>query len=69
MAVLNAQYKHPTSSYTQGLKTLIDTMLKVNPQERPDIQQVLCFRVPPMILFTHVIFQVLDVTEDLLHSA
>ena len=40
MAVLNAQYKHPTSSYSQGLKTLIDSMLKVNPQERPDIQQV-----------------------------
>ncbi|KAI0254981.1 other/NAK protein kinase [Lactifluus subvellereus] len=41
MAVLNAQYKHPASSYSQGLKTLIDSMLKVNPQERPDIQQVL----------------------------
>jgi len=41
MAVLNAQYKHPASSYSQGLKTLIDSMLKVNPQERPDIQEVL----------------------------
>jgi serine/threonine kinase 16 len=41
MAVLNAQYKHPTSGYSQGLKTLIDSMLKVNPEERPDIQQVL----------------------------
>ncbi|KAH9987311.1 other/NAK protein kinase [Russula compacta] len=41
MAVLNAQYKHPTSSYSQGLKALIDSMLKINPQERPDIQQVL----------------------------
>ena len=40
MAVLNAQYKHPTSGYSQGLKTLIDSMLKINPQERPDIQQV-----------------------------
>ena len=43
MAVLNAQYKHPTSSYSQGLKALIDSMLKVNPQERPDIQQVHLF--------------------------
>jgi len=43
MAVLNAQYKHPTSSYSQGLQTLIDSMLKVNPQERPDIQQVPLF--------------------------
>lgn len=41
MAVLNAQYKHPASNYSQGLKTLIDTMLKANPQERPDIHQVL----------------------------
>ncbi|KAH9972048.1 other/NAK protein kinase [Lactifluus volemus] len=41
MAVLNAQYKHPASNCSQGLKTLIDTMLKINPQERPDIQQVL----------------------------
>ena len=46
MAVLNAQYKHPTSSYSQGLKTLIDRMLKVNPQERPDIQEVLLFPCP-----------------------
>ena len=50
MAVLNAQYKHPTSSYSQGLKTLIDSMLKVNPQERPNIQQVIL-----LIGFIHVI--------------
>ncbi|KAH9960888.1 kinase-like domain-containing protein [Russula dissimulans] len=43
MAVLNAQYKHPSSSYSQGLKALIDSMLKLNPQERPDIQQVALF--------------------------
>ena len=43
MAVLNAQYKHPTSNYSQGVKVLIDSMLKINPQERPDIQQVLLF--------------------------
>ncbi|KAJ7593340.1 other/NAK protein kinase [Mycena floridula] len=41
MAVLNAQYKHPSSSYSQGLKDLIDAMLKVNPRERPDIHKVI----------------------------
>ena len=40
MAVLNAQYKHPSSAYSQGLKDLIDNMLKVNPAERPDIHKV-----------------------------
>ncbi|KAF9451923.1 protein kinase [Macrolepiota fuliginosa MF-IS2] len=41
MAVLNAQYKHPESAYSQGLKNLIDAMLKVNPKERPNIHQVI----------------------------
>jgi serine/threonine kinase 16 len=40
MAVLNAQYKHPSSAYSQGLKDLIDSMLKTNPKDRPDIQAV-----------------------------
>lgn len=40
MAVLNAQYKHPSSAYSQGLKDLIDSMLKANPKERPNIHQV-----------------------------
>ena len=40
MAVMNAQYKHPESAYSQGLKNLIDSMLKVNPAERPDIHEV-----------------------------
>lgn len=40
MAVLNARYKHPASNYSAGLKALIDSMLKVNPAERPDINQV-----------------------------
>ncbi|EKM48782.1 uncharacterized protein PHACADRAFT_266143 [Phanerochaete carnosa HHB-10118-sp] len=40
MAVMNAQYKHPSSQYSQGLKELIDSTLKVNPQDRPDIHQV-----------------------------
>ncbi|KZT02588.1 Pkinase-domain-containing protein [Laetiporus sulphureus 93-53] len=41
MAVMNAQYKHPDSAYSQGLKNLIDSMLKVNPAERPDIHEVI----------------------------
>ncbi|PPQ95751.1 hypothetical protein CVT26_015877 [Gymnopilus dilepis] len=41
MAVLNAQYKHPQSAYSQGLRNLIDAMLKVNPAERPDINEVI----------------------------
>lgn len=40
MAVLNGDYKHPQSAYSQGLKELIDSMLKVNPAERPDINEV-----------------------------
>lgn len=41
MAVLNAQYKHPNSAYSQGLKDLIDCMLKINPKDRPNIHQVI----------------------------
>ncbi|KAF5337903.1 hypothetical protein D9758_013090 [Tetrapyrgos nigripes] len=41
MAVLNARYKHPNSAYSQGLKDLIDSMLKLDPKERPDIHQVI----------------------------
>ncbi|KAH7884410.1 other/NAK protein kinase [Phlebopus sp. FC_14] len=41
MAVLNAQYKHPSSAYSQGLKDLIDSMLKINAKDRPDIHQVI----------------------------
>ncbi|KAF8907261.1 kinase-like domain-containing protein [Gymnopilus junonius] len=41
MAVLNAQYKHPQSAYSQGLRNLIDAMLRVNPTERPDINEVI----------------------------
>lgn len=40
MAVLNARYKQPSSAYSQGLKDLIDSMLKVNPVDRPDSDQV-----------------------------
>lgn len=41
MAVMNAQYKHPESAYSQGLRNLIDAMLKPVPSDRPNIQQVL----------------------------
>lgn len=43
MSVLNGSYKHPTNAssiYSEGLRNLIDFMLKVNPTERPDIHQV-----------------------------
>ena len=39
MAVLNAQYKQPSSAYSQGLKDLIDAMLRVDPKDRPDIHK------------------------------
>lgn len=40
MAVLSAQYKHPQSAYSGGLRNLIDSMLKINPKDRPDINEV-----------------------------
>jgi len=46
MAVMNAQYKHSNSSYSQGLKDLIDSMLKPDPHQRPDIHQV-----DPLLIF------------------
>ncbi|KAM6504184.1 other/NAK protein kinase [Amanita muscaria] len=51
MAVLNAQYKHPdTSKYSQGLRDLIDSTLKVDPKERPDIHEVI--RITDRVLAT-----------------
>ncbi|KAF5342585.1 hypothetical protein D9611_001799 [Ephemerocybe angulata] len=41
MAVLSAQYKHPQSAYSGGLRNLIDSMLKISPRDRPDINQVI----------------------------
>ncbi|EJF64549.1 Pkinase-domain-containing protein [Dichomitus squalens] len=41
MAVMGAQYKHPPSAYSQGLRDLIDSMLKVKPEERPNIHEVI----------------------------
>lgn len=41
MAVMNAQYKHPSdASYSQGSRDLIDSMLKADPKQRPDIHEV-----------------------------
>lgn len=41
MAVINGQYKHPTSSqYSEGLRRLIDIALIVDPAQRCDIHQV-----------------------------
>jgi serine/threonine kinase 16 len=43
MSVMNGAYKHPTNAaaiYSQGLRELIDFMLKVDPKGRPDIHQV-----------------------------
>lgn len=67
MAVMNAQYKHPASQYSQGLKDLIDAMLKVDPQQRPDIHQVcllsLCL---PVSLILNNFGQVIEMTDKLL---
>jgi hypothetical protein len=54
MAVLNAQYKQPSSAYSQGLKDLIDAMLQVNPKDRPDIHKVsLLFGGPSCVAEGH----------------
>lgn len=69
MAVMGAQYKHPSSAYSQGLKSLIDCMLKVNPQERPDIHEV-CPATPVfsrVTIFTAV-RQVIRKTNEVMQS-
>jgi len=71
MAVLSAQYKHPQSAYSSGLKELIDSMLKVNPKERPDINQVRAFwrlRVDSSRLRSFCFSQVIDMTDRVLRS-
>lgn len=50
MAVMNAQYKHPSdSAYSHGLRDLIDDMLKADPKQRPDIHQVRWTILPVII--------------------
>ncbi|KZV96554.1 Pkinase-domain-containing protein [Exidia glandulosa HHB12029] len=41
MAVMNAQYKHPPSEYSRGLRQLIDKCLIVDPAQRPSIDEVI----------------------------
>jgi len=41
MAVQSGRYKHPASEYSEGFKALVNSMIKVDPKERPDINQVL----------------------------
>lgn len=69
MAVMNAQYKHPRdSAYSQGLRDLIDAMLKADPQQRLDIHQVrirLPFAVESGAL---ICFQVIEQTDSVLRS-
>ena len=68
MAVMNAQYKHPSSQYSQGLRDLIDAMLKVDPQQRPDIHQV-SLTVPnvSIVQFADLTsLQVIEMTDKLL---
>jgi len=41
MAVQSGAYKHPsTTTYSQGMRDVIDACLKVDPRERPDIHKV-----------------------------
>lgn len=68
MAVMGAQYKHPSSAYSQGLKNLIDSMLKVNPQERPDIHEVRALLLFITGVITHVLRQVIRLTEEVMRS-
>ena len=71
MAVMNAQYKHPSNSaYSQGLRDLIDSMLKSDPAKRPDIHQVctvnykLIWNVDESFQF----LQVIDQTDSVLRT-
>lgn len=72
MAVLNAQYKHPQSAYSQGLKDLIDSMLKIDPKERPDIHEVGTFMFVTLLLLKVADFvtalKVLKMTDRVLQT-
>jgi serine/threonine kinase 16 len=68
MAVLNAQYKQPSSAYSQGLRDLIDSMLKTNPKDRPDIHQVVFVTVSLTQLILIVCSQVIEMTDRVLQS-
>ena len=67
MAVMNAQYKHPSSQYSQGLRDLIDAMLKVDHQQRPDIHQVTISLWFYLVQVIHLLaLQVIEMTDKLL---
>lgn len=41
MAVQSGAYRHPnTTTYSQGMRDVIDACLKIDPRERPDIHKV-----------------------------
>lgn len=40
MSVGSGRYRHPSSPYSDNLKGLIDAMLVVDPEKRPDIDKV-----------------------------
>jgi hypothetical protein len=65
MAVLNAQYKHPTGApYSEGLRRLIDIALTVDPKARPDIHQVSRLAFPFRCLLLIGIFtQLIEATD------
>lgn len=68
MAVLNAQYKHPSSAYSQGLKDLIDSLLKLNPAERPDIHEV-CILITLISIDSGATYtQVIKMTDRVLQT-
>ena len=71
MAVMNAQYKHPSNSaYSQGLRDLIDSMLKSDPAKRPDIHQVcaLDYKLFWSIDESFQFLQVIDQTDSVLRT-
>lgn len=69
MAVLNAQYKHPTSNYSDAFKALVDSMLKIDPKARPDIHRVRNVSQCLEVSSTADRFQVLEMTDSALRGA
>jgi serine/threonine kinase 16 len=74
MAVGSGRYRHPdNSSYSEKVRKLIDFMLVVDPEKRPDIEQV---RYPRRSLrsgcassaCTRLMKQVITMTEEALRS-
>ena len=68
MAVLSAQYKHPQSAYSGGLRNLIDSMLKVNPKDRPDINGVSILSTLFLVPACSTLRQVIQMTDRVLQA-